>query len=144
LQMIVGKTTDDGTVHWIDQGVPSALTLNPWAGGHMYAKGNKILVNGNIQLVTSTGTRTSGGTIPTFNATPGLTTTDGTGGLVWTNVGALSTVAMPEAGGTSGIIFDNTVAPGILAGASQIYFSTLTDGTCGGGCAVQASQSALQ
>jgi hypothetical protein len=144
-QTMAGKTTDDGTVHWIDQGVPSAVPLASWLATHAYAKGNKILdTNGNIELVTSTGTRTSGGTMPTFNPTPGLTTTDGVGGLVWTNIGALSTVAMPQAGGTSGIVWDNTVGSGILAGASQIYFSTLGNGTCGGGCAVQASQSALQ
>jgi len=51
-------------------------------------------------------------------------------------------------GGTSGIIIDNTVGTGTLAGASQVYFSTLGSQTCGtsgsGGCAVQASQSALQ
>jgi len=52
-----------------------------------------------------------------------------------------------EAGGTSGIIIDNTVGSGTLAGASQVYFSTLANstGTCGTnvGCAVQASQSGL-
>jgi|HubBroStandDraft_1064217.scaffolds.fasta_scaffold00004_145 hypothetical protein len=138
----VGKTTDDGTVHWLDQGVPSAFTPASWAGSQPYAKGNQILVNGNIQLVTTAGT--SGTGIPTFNATAGGTTHDGTGMLVWTNAGAIATAAMPEAGGTSGIIFDNTVGSGILAGASQIYFSTLGNGTCGGGCAVQASQPALQ
>jgi hypothetical protein len=51
-------------------------------------------------------------------------------------------------GGTSGIIIDNIVGSGTLAGASQVYFSTLSGG-CGGtgdtdGCAVQASQAALQ
>lgn len=52
-----------------------------------------------------------------------------------------------EAGGTSGIVIDNAVQPGTLAGASQVYFSTLTTGACttggNGGCAVQASQSGL-
>jgi hypothetical protein len=49
-----------------------------------------------------------------------------------------------EAGGTSGIIIDNTSA---TAGASQIYFSTLTNMSCKtggiGGCAVPAAQSGL-
>jgi hypothetical protein len=53
-----------------------------------------------------------------------------------------------EAGGTSGIIVDNTSTAG---GASQVYFSTLgTTGNCTtsgtvttGGCAVQASQNGL-
>jgi len=52
-----------------------------------------------------------------------------------------------ELGGTSGIIIDNTLTTG---GASQVYFSTLSNGTCTtsgtlstGGCAVQAAQSGL-
>jgi hypothetical protein len=63
-------------------------------------------------------------------------------------LGAIATAALAAAGGTSGIIVDNTVAPGTLAGASQIYFSTLGSQACGssgtGGCAVQASQPVLQ
>jgi hypothetical protein len=53
--------------------------------------------------------------------------------------------ALPVAGGASGIIMDNIVGSGVLAGASEIYFSTLSTGGCGAGngCAVQASQSAL-
>ena len=35
---------------------------------------------------------------------------------------------LPSAGGTSGFIFDNTVQS--LAGASQVYFSTLSNQTC--------------
>jgi hypothetical protein len=62
---------------------------------------------------------------------------------------ATATAGATEAGGTSGIIIDNTSAS---AGASQVYFSTLgTTGTCTtsgtvttGGCAVQLSQAALQ
>jgi hypothetical protein len=54
------------------------------------------------------------------------------------------------AGGTSGIIIDNVATS--TTGASQVYFSTLSDQTCNGngstgsgsgGCAVQASQKAL-
>ena len=49
------------------------------------------------------------------------------------------------AGGTSGIVVDNASG---TAGASQIYFTPLADQTCPtstgtGGCAIQASQSAL-
>ena len=54
-------------------------------------------------------------------------------------------------GGASGAIVDNTVPSSTLAGASQVYFTPLATGTCttstgqgSGGCAVQASQSALQ
>jgi hypothetical protein len=51
-----------------------------------------------------------------------------------------------QAGGTSGIIVDNSSAAG---GASQVYFTPLADQTCPtstgtGGCAIQASQSLLQ
>jgi hypothetical protein len=49
-----------------------------------------------------------------------------------------TTDTLAESGGTSGVIIDNTVAPGALH-TSQVYFSTLTGGT-----AVQASQAALQ
>jgi hypothetical protein len=142
----IGGTTSDGGVTWLDQGPVTAVPYASWTATHNYTKGNPILdPNGNIELVTSSGTRTSGGTRPTFNTTPGGTTSDGTGGLVWTNVGAIATAAITEDGGTSGIIWDNTVGTGTLAGASQVYFSTLSGG-CGAGtdgCAVQASQSAL-
>ena len=63
---------------------------------------------------------------------------------------ATNTVATAAAaGGTGGMVVDNTVGLGALAGASQIYFSTLASGACttsggSGGCGVQASQSGLQ
>jgi hypothetical protein len=63
--------------------------------------------------------------------------------------GAISSAATPngtlqEAGGTGGIVVDNGVA-----GASNIYFSTLLNQTCTtsggtGGCAVSATQAGLQ
>ncbi|HWW13958.1 MAG TPA: ice-binding family protein [Candidatus Dormibacteraeota bacterium] len=139
-----GNPTVDGTVVWLDQGVQSASTPS-WAAAHLYATGNKILDgNNNTQVVTTPGF--SGGSMPTFNPTAGGTTIDGV--VVWTNVGPLGTAALAAAGGTSGIIIDNTVISGTLAGTSQIYFSTLTNEVCGtsgtGGCAVQASQPALQ
>jgi hypothetical protein len=140
----LGKFTTDGSVHWVSQGIQSAFTPAAWVHGHSYVRGSKILDgSNNVQVVTST-TGTSGATMPSFNPAPGGTTTDGT--LTWTNVGMIATAAAPEAGGTSGIILDNIV--GTLVGASQIYFSTLSDGTCGtsgtGGCAVQVSQAGLQ
>jgi hypothetical protein len=116
---------------------------------HSYVIGNKIFdSNGNIQLVTTGGK--SGASMPTFNAAVGGTTTDGTvpNVVTWTNVGVTATAAVAANGGTSGIIVDNTVGTGTLAGASQVYFSILGTQTCGtsgsGGCAVQASQAALQ
>jgi hypothetical protein len=142
---IIGHSTTDGTVHWLDQGVQSAVTLAAWAASHAYTLHSKILDNNkNVEFVTKAGT--SGALMPTFNGAAGGTTTDGT--VTWTNLGVIATADMAAAGGTSGIIVDNTVGSGTLAGTSQIYFSTLSDQTCGtsgtGGCAVQASQSALQ
>jgi hypothetical protein len=68
--------------------------------------------------------------------------------VTWENVGAIASADAAAAGGTSGIIIDNFVGSGTLAGASQVYFSTLSDQACGtsgtGGCAVQASQAKLQ
>jgi hypothetical protein len=146
---IVGHTTTDGTVTWLDQGVESATTLPGWQANHAYSIHTKILDNNNnVEVVTSTGTRSSGGTIPTFNTTAGGTTSDGVGGLVWTNLGAIGTASLPVAGGASGVIIDNTVTSGTLPGGSQVYFSTLGNQPCGtsgaGGCAIQASQSALK
>lgn len=144
---IPGHVITDGSVHWLDQGTQS-VAPPAWAPNFTYVKGSKILASGNVQLATTHGT--SGGTIPSFNPIPGGTTSDGT--EVWTSVGAIGTASLHVAGGTSGIIFDNIVGSGTLAGASQVYFSTLSDQPCvtsgtstgTGGCAVQASQSALQ
>ncbi len=142
----VGAITSDGLVAWLDQGVQSAVTPPAWAATHSYSTDAKILdSHNNIQLATVGGT--SGGASPIFSQTVGGTTTDGT--VTWTNLGVIATAALPAAGGTSGIIIDNTVGLGTLAGTSQIYFSTLSNQTtCGTasnvGCAVQASQSGLQ
>ena len=143
-----GHTTSDGTVTWLEQGAESGFMPAAWVASHAYSKSKRILdPNGNIEIVTSpaTGTALSGTSIPTFSTAPGGTTTDGTGTLVWTNIGAIATAALPAAGGTSGIIIDNTVTT--PAGTSQIYFSTLSNQSCGtgtGGCAIQASQSGLK
>ena len=45
---------------------------------------------------------------------------------------ATPTAVLPEAGGTSGIVVDNSAA---FSGASQLYFSTLSGNT-----AIQAAQ----
>jgi hypothetical protein len=101
--------------------------------------------NGNVQAVTTAGT--SGFLQPNFNMAVNGQTTDS--GVRWRNVGLLATFSIRAAGGSSGIIVDNTVGPGTLAGASQVYFSTQANQTCTtsggtGGCAIQASQSALK
>ncbi|MFZ0956105.1 MAG: hypothetical protein WAN60_07165 [Candidatus Sulfotelmatobacter sp.] len=65
-----------------------------------------------------------------------------------TTVPTAATAGLAAAGGSSGIIMDNISTTG---GASQIYFSSLSNETCAGsgtagsgtgGCAVQASQAA--
>ena len=137
----VGDSTLDGTVTWLDQGVQSAFTPAAWQADFAYSFGDLILdSNDNIERCIFAGT--SGDTEPNPWATiPGNVTSDSSVG--WANLGVIATAALAEAGGTSGIIIDNTVET--LAGASQIYFSTLSGG-CGGtdGCAVQASQSDLE
>jgi hypothetical protein len=74
----------------------------------------------------------------------------GTGGCIMsfditTGFPSASSAARAEAGGTSGIIVDNISA---AAQASNIYFTTLSDTTCGdsvsgGGCAVKLTQTGL-
>jgi hypothetical protein len=141
----VGGLITDGTMKWLDQGKVSAVTLPGWITDTSYNLRTLILdSNNNIQFVTIAGT--SGTSVPVWSAVVGATTTDNT--VTWKNLGAIASSALPAAGGTSGIILDNILSSGILAGASQVYFSTLGNQTCGstgaGGCAVQASQSALQ
>jgi hypothetical protein len=141
----LGGPTADGTVQWLDQGAVSAVTPAAWIADHAYNKGALILdTNRNIQLVTTAGD--SGGSPPAWSTTAGATTVDNT--VSWKNLGVIATSALAAAGGTSGIVIDNTASSGTLAGTSQVYFSTLSNQTCGstgvGGCAVQASQSALE
>lgn len=141
-----GTITVDGTVHWMNQGLTQLTPPNAWAANHPYVLHNRIVdPSGNVQVITTAGT--SGGTIPSFNATLGLTTGDG--GATWTNAGVQPVATFQSNGGTSGIILDNVVAPSPAAATSQIYFSTLANQACPtsggtGGCAVQASQSTLK
>jgi hypothetical protein len=143
---LVGKRTFNGGVTFLNQGPTTVTALANWAAGQTYVRRNSIVdSNGNVEIVRTGGT--SGGTAPTWVTTAGDNTTDGT--VTWFNAGVLPSSALPAAGGTSGIIIDNFVGSGTLAGASQVYFSTLSNQTtCGTasnvGCAVQASQSALQ
>jgi hypothetical protein len=60
-----------------------------------------------------------------------------------------ATAGLPAVGGASGVIVDNVVGSGTIAGASQVYFTPLGNQACTtsggtGGCAIQASQSGLQ
>jgi hypothetical protein len=138
--------TDGATLKWMDQGILTAALLAGWAANHTYALHNRITdTNGNVEVITTAGT--SGGTTPTWPTTAGATVTDG--GATWTNAGALPVAGLHTAGGTTGIIVDNTVGSGTLPGASQVYFGTLANQLCTtsggtGGCAMQASQAALK
>jgi hypothetical protein len=132
-------------VHWSNQGFQAAAHAT-WKASHAYSVGTEIVdSNGNIQLVTTAGT-SKAGTHPTWSTTVNNNTNDG--GAKWRNTGAAATSSQAAAGGTSGIIIDNVVSAVPLAGVSQVYYSTQSNQTCGtsgtGGCAVQASQSALQ
>jgi hypothetical protein len=146
------KTIDDG-VTWIDEGNLNQALTNNWQPSHVYTLTNDLFIdsNGNIEVSTTPGT--SGSAQPIWNTAVGGTTPDGT--VTWTNAGAAGIAALPAAGGASGMIIDNTVSsgppgdsPANSLGPSQIYFTTLANQPCGtsgtGGCAVQASQAALQ
>ena len=141
----VAKTTPDGTITWQTQGTLAfAITTPPiWESGLTYHKGTRILdKNNNLEYCSHAGV--SGGAVPSWAANVGAPTNDGT--VIWTNLGALPTAALVAPGGTTGIIMDNIVPSGTLAGASQIYFYTLGSESCtggAGGCAVQASQPGL-
>jgi hypothetical protein len=143
----VGATTADNTVTWLNQGLLSTtITAPAFALSTAYSIGNLVLdSNGSIELCTTAGT--SGSSQPTWQILAGNTTTSG--GASFENLGASGTNALSATGGTSGIIIDNTASSVTEAGASQVYFSPLSNQLCKtsattGGCAVQASQPALQ
>jgi hypothetical protein len=148
-------TNTDGNIGtrvvWIDQGQYGSGFVTWIASNHYLTLKPRILdTNGNVEILTTNGASgTTGGAEPTWNTTFGGTTNDGSGAtmVVWTNVGPLATASLAAAGGSSGIIIDNTIGPADITGDSQIYFTTLSDQPCGtggtGGCAVQASQPGL-
>jgi hypothetical protein len=139
-----GLETTDGTVTWTNAGFVTQYTPQGWQAGAFWSVGFRITDgNNNLECALQTGIA-SGPTPPVWNSAIGGLTTEVTG-LQWRNGGPLPSHALHVAGGTSGIIMDNIVGSGVLAGASQVYFSTLSNGGCGAGngCAVQASQSAL-
>jgi hypothetical protein len=96
-------------------------------------------VNASAKTTAPISCPTSTGCIMSFNVTSGAAITAATATVGHTAV----------AGGASGVSVDNTVSSSTLAGSSQIYFTPLTDQACAtsggtGGCAIQASQSAIQ
>jgi hypothetical protein len=91
---VAGATTSDGSVVWTQTpGAPNQV----WIASRPFAL-NMALVdtNGYVQRVTTAGT--SGGTIPTFNSTPGGTTTDN--GITWTNQGNTYQAAAYQSSGS--------------------------------------------
>lgn len=138
----IGNTTTEITgVSWVDQG-PQIAAHPAWIARNPYALHFAIIdSNGNVQVVTTAGT-SKPGNHPKWSKTINGTTSDGS--VTWENVGLPATASLAAAGGTSGTIVDNTVSSG---GGSQVYFSTQSDQACGttgtGGCAIQASQAAL-
>lgn len=143
---VIGSGTPDNTAHWVNQG-PQSASHAAWQASHAYALGDEVIdTRNNIQAVITAGTSRAAGH-PGWNANVFAITNDNT--VQWRNVGAVATAGLAAAGGTSGVIMDNTVPNGTLAGASQIYYSTQSNQNCktsggSGGCAVQASQSALK
>lgn len=143
----IGTTTTDGDVTWLDQGQLVVRSISGWAASHVYAVDERIIdSNNNIEIATSV-LGISGTSTPTWKTLAGQTTSDGL--VTWTNAGAVGSLALESTGGASGIISDNVVPSTTLAGASQIYFTTLGTQTCTtsgttGVCAVQASQPALE
>jgi hypothetical protein len=143
-----GTATVDGSVSWLNQGAAQFTVMAAWAAGHNYNVLHARILdsNGNVEVVTAVGTSGPGPNPPPWATTAGLNTTDGT--VTWVNAGPLPSAALLATGGTTGIIIDNTVSTGTLAGASELYFTSLANENCpiapASGCAVQASQSALK
>jgi hypothetical protein len=139
-----GNETADGAVTWTNAGFFTPVTPQGWQANTFWSVGSRITdSNNNLECNLQTGIH-SAVSPPVWNTAIGGLTTEVTG-LQWRNGGHLPSHGLPVAGGASGIIMDNIVGSGVLAGASQVYFSTLSTGGCGAGngCAVQASQSAL-
>ncbi len=138
-------STNDNTVRWTNQG-PHLAAHATWLPSHAYGAGAIIVdSNNNVEWVLTAGT-SKAGTHPAWSAAINGGTADNT--VRWRNLGPIATASAAAAGGTGGIIMDNTVGSGTLAGASQVYYSTQGNQTCTtsggtGGCAVQASQSGL-
>jgi hypothetical protein len=61
---------------------PTSITPEQWISGHVYAPGTVLLDSNNYIQVATTG-GTSGANVPSWNASIGSTTSDGT--VIWTN-----------------------------------------------------------
>ena len=133
----IAGTVADFSVKWLNQG-PLSTTIGAAAFATLSFYGSGTVVidgHGNIELCNA-GVFCFNASTPTWQTAPGATTSSGG---PWENLGANGIPALTASGGTSGITIDNTVPAGTEAGASQIYYSTLT-----GSNVVQASQAALK
>ncbi len=140
-----GYQTLDNTVEWTCQGGLGTTSYGAWQASTSYSIGASILdTNGNVEVQRDPGA-TSGTKQPVWPLTIGATVSDNS--AAWINLGPPVSFVLTVIGGTSGMVVDNTVQTGTLAGASQVYFTPLGAGfgTCGAGngCAVQASQAGL-
>jgi hypothetical protein len=140
---ICGFESIDSGVTWLNTGFLTPVTPQAWKANSGYSEGARIIdSNGNYECAIVSGGET-GTSPPTWKTNIGGTVYDAS--EEWRNVGPPPNYALPETGGTSGVIMDNVAHSILITGTSQVYFSTLGTGGCGtgNGCAVQASQSAL-
>jgi hypothetical protein len=137
-----GTQSPDNAVTWLDTGFLTVVTPMGWQASTNYNSGYKI-IDTNLNFECSLASGKTGTGAPAWKTSVDAITMDS--GEEWRNLGPSTTHALPVTGGTSGIIMDNVIHPITTPGTSQIYFSTLGTGGCGtgNGCAVQASQSAL-
>jgi hypothetical protein len=140
---VCGFESIDSGVTWLNTGFLTPVTPQTWKASSGYSEGSRIIdSNGNYECAIVSGGET-GTSPPTWKTNIGGTVYDAS--EEWRNVGPPPNYVLPESGGTSGVILDNVTQPIFLTGTSEVYFSTLGTGSCGtgNGCAVQASQSAL-
>jgi hypothetical protein len=140
-----GSPTPDHTVTWTGKSGLGTINYGTWQAGTTYSIGSSVLdTHGNVE-VQQFANGMSGATQPTWPTTIGTFVPDN--GAGWRNVGPRDNFMLAVTGGTSGMVVDNIVVAGTLAGGSEVYFTPLHFGfgTCGAGngCAVQASQSGL-
>lgn len=141
-----GNITPDGTVTWRCKEGLGTTTFGTWQAHTVYLVGSAVLdSNGNVEVQQDAGAL-SGASQPSWSSAIGGTASDDTAN--WVNVGPPDNFVLAVTGGTSGMVVDNIVTTGTLAGGSQVYFTPLGLGfsTCGAGngCAVQASQAGLK
>jgi flagellar hook protein FlgE len=103
-----------GTLTFDSSGKLLMPTTTAWPSATAATPGTTIVdSNGNLERVTSiNGTGTTGGSAPTWSTAVGTSTTDNTGAnqVVWTNLGAASSIGNP------------VTFPGLPNGASNLSF----------------------